>query len=191
MITLTREEAQQVLDDLEALTAYIQGIDKGIVLKTQSIETLCARLSTPEPEPVAWMNEGDIGRTDWKVWAHGKPTATIPLYPAPPQREEGCAECGKKSSDGWALYCVKCSEISEPDQDDGVCGNCNGDGCKFCDARFLLQREWQGLTDDEVKEIYRATEMKVEDHWRTGGTTMMFPTAIYQAIEQALQEKNT
>ena len=27
-----------------------------------------------------------------------------------PQREEGCAECGKKSSDGWALYCVKCTE---------------------------------------------------------------------------------
>jgi hypothetical protein len=87
MITLTREEAQQVLDDLEALTAYIQGIDKGIVLKIQAIETLRARLSAPEPEPVAWMNEGDMGRTDWKVWAHGKPTATIPLYTAPPQRE--------------------------------------------------------------------------------------------------------
>jgi hypothetical protein len=86
-ITLTREEAQQVLDDLEALTAYIQGIDNGIVLKIQSIETLRARLSAPEPEPVAWMNEGDMGKTDWKVWAHGKPTATIPLYTAPPQRE--------------------------------------------------------------------------------------------------------
>jgi hypothetical protein len=136
-VTLTREEAQQVLDDLEALMAYIQGIDKGIVLKAQSIETLRARLSAPEPnivqdaivygtgitkdgkridpdsiykepeppcktgsqciggkcpqcvvsEPVAWMNEGDIGKTDWKVWAHGKPTATMPLYAAPPQRE--------------------------------------------------------------------------------------------------------
>jgi hypothetical protein len=41
----------------------------------------------PEPEPVAWMNESDIGKTDWKVWAHGKPTATIPLYAAPPQRK--------------------------------------------------------------------------------------------------------
>lgn len=38
-------------------------------------------------EPVAWMNEGDIGKTDWKVWAYGKPTATIPLYTAPPQRK--------------------------------------------------------------------------------------------------------
>jgi len=39
-----------------------------------------------EPEPVAWMNEGDIGKTDWKVWAHGKPTATIPLYAAPKEK---------------------------------------------------------------------------------------------------------
>ena len=38
-----------------------------------------------------------------------------------PQREEGCAECGKKSSDGWALYCVKCTD-----------------------------REWVGLTDEQV-----------------------------------------
>ena len=38
-----------------------------------------------------------------------------------PQREEGCAECGKKSSDGWALYCVKCTE-----------------------------RAWVGLTDEQV-----------------------------------------
>ena len=42
---------------------------------------------------------------------------------APPQREEGCAECGKKASDGWALYCVKCS---------------------------APVREWVGLTDEEV-----------------------------------------
>jgi hypothetical protein len=49
-VTLTREEAQQVLDDLEALTAYIQGIDKGIVLKIQSIETLRTRLAQPERE---------------------------------------------------------------------------------------------------------------------------------------------
>jgi hypothetical protein len=53
------------------------------------------------------------------------------LYIAPPQREEGCAECGKKSSDGWALYCVKCSE-----------------------------REWQGLTDEDCEEVERWVEFK-------------------------------
>jgi hypothetical protein len=39
--------------------------------------------------------------------------------------EKGCAECGVKTSDGYALYCVKCSEP---------------------------MREWVGLTDDEIAE---------------------------------------
>ena len=41
-----------------------------------------------------------------------------------PQREEGCAGCGKKASKGWALYCVKCTE-----------------------------REWVGLTKKETLEL--------------------------------------
>jgi len=49
-----------------------------------------------------------------------------------PQREEGCAECGKQASEGWALYCVKCIEPV---------------------------REWQGLTDEEREE---ATGWSVE-----------------------------
>jgi hypothetical protein len=40
------------------------------------------------------------------------------------QNEEGCAGCGKQASEGWALYCVKCSE-----------------------------REWVGLTDEEIKSL--------------------------------------
>jgi hypothetical protein len=43
MITLTREEAQQVLELIT--NAYVN---------SQLAETLRARLSTPEPEPVAW-----------------------------------------------------------------------------------------------------------------------------------------
>jgi hypothetical protein len=89
MITLTREEAQWVLGVLEqenSIYAETDG-DEGSDVLIPVIEMLRARLSAPEPEPVAWMNEGDIGRTDWKVWAHGKPTATIPLYTALPQRE--------------------------------------------------------------------------------------------------------
>jgi hypothetical protein len=38
------------------------------------------------------------------------------------QPEQGCAECGVKTSDGYALYCVKCSEP---------------------------MREWVSLTEDE------------------------------------------
>jgi hypothetical protein len=159
-ITLTREEAQQVLDAFESATPkYTRARKDGKSLggeldywkleqhkRMPAIETLRARLSAPEPEPmrlrrgdtlrcietnelctvwatsttgktqvkwkandfgsytaeqigdlfwvepkpepepVAWMNEGDIGKTDWKVWAHGKPTATIPLYTAPKEK---------------------------------------------------------------------------------------------------------
>ena len=47
MITLTREEAQQVLDALRG---------DSIHAAKQAIETLRARLSAPEPEPVAYMD---------------------------------------------------------------------------------------------------------------------------------------
>ena len=43
-----------------------------------------------------------------------------------PESEKGCAECGKLPSDGWALYCVKCSEPMQ---------------------------KWTGLTDDEIALI--------------------------------------
>ena len=97
-ITLTREEAQQVLDDLEALTAYIQGIDKGIVLKIQSIKTLRARLSAPEPEPLEYWNavEGWVNLDEVRQHFDSVSCGTIykkpgegrqPLYTAPPQRE--------------------------------------------------------------------------------------------------------
>ena len=55
-ITLTREEAQQVLDALDEYrdsTEDFRVANRCISL----IETLRARLSAPEPEPVAWMND--------------------------------------------------------------------------------------------------------------------------------------
>ena len=57
--------------------------------------------------------------------------------------------------------------------------------------RMVPEREWQGLTDEEVKEIYTATEIKVDENWRTGDRSMMFPTTLYKAIEAKLKEKNT
>jgi hypothetical protein len=81
-----------------------------------------------EPEPVAWMIEFENGEQELHFVEQAVGETQIPLYTAPPQREEGCAECGKKSSDGWALYCVKCSE-----------------------------REWQGLTDEDLWELVQKT----------------------------------
>jgi hypothetical protein len=114
-ITLTREEAQQVLDALELVTDLTNHDDE----LYEAIETLRARLAQPEPVAVWELQEGGWDTIADADWMESLPIGTK-LYTAPPQREEGCAECGKKSSDGWALYCVKCSEC-----------------------------EWQGLTDDE------------------------------------------
>jgi len=54
-----------------------------------------------------------------------------------PPHEEGCAECGKKASDGWALYCVKCNEPV---------------------------REWQGLTDDEIGDIIEQSKITLKNY---------------------------
>ena len=118
-ITLTREEAKQVLAVLE-----YPGLSWADSRKKVA-EILRARLAQPEPEPVAvWeLQEGGWDTIADRDWMESLPIGTK-LYTASPQREEGCAECGKKSSDGWALYCVKCSE-----------------------------REWQGLTDEEIRKL--------------------------------------
>jgi hypothetical protein len=107
-ITLTREEAQQVLD---LMTRYRTETPLGhqphmISHKAdEAIETLRARLSAPEPEPVAWMYEygTDHGDAVNEIFWHKnlrleKPEGMVrnvtPLYTAPPQHddiyEEGC-----------------------------------------------------------------------------------------------------
>ena len=53
------------------------------------------------------------------------------------------------------------------------------------------KKPWVGLTDEEATEIYVKVQEEVNEHWDKGGTTMMFPTTLYKAIEQALKEKNT
>jgi hypothetical protein len=103
--------------------------------------------------PVAWADKHDIEREGHDFYVNRQQPAKdgVPLYTASPQREEGCAECGKKSSDGWALYCVKCNE-----------------------------REWQGLTDEEKKEIYEKADA---ENWHD--------QPLLEAVEAKLKEKNT
>jgi hypothetical protein len=108
--TLTREEAQQVLDALNSCgedwvadgewETQVDDYDHELVAK--ALEILRARLAQPEPEPVAWSVtlEGDhIGNfyikqqdaeeamhdlnKDWPQWVR----KAVPLYTAPPQRE--------------------------------------------------------------------------------------------------------
>lgn len=52
------------------------------------------------------------------------------------------------------------------------------------------KREWVGLTDAEVDEIYEQVETLVHDSW-VGTVGLMFPITLYKAIEGKLKEKNT
>jgi hypothetical protein len=164
-ITLTRKEAQQVLDALELhwVTPPIHVREVIQTLKTRLSQ--CERCGEENPaeihtctpqEPVAvWeLQEGGWDTIADRDWMESLPIGTK-LYTAPPQREECCAECGKKSSDGWALYCVKCSE-----------------------------REWQGLTENE-KELLWDEAVEGREHFCSQFGDFA------DAIEAKLKRKNT
>ena len=104
-------------------------------------------------EPVAYFDPQKGGF----YWA--KPTTVtapitvdvepLPLYTTP---QQGCAECGVGG--GYALYCLVCSE------------------------KFVGNKEWVGLTEDEIYKI--AFQLEGE-HWKK----------IANAIEAKLKDKNT
>jgi hypothetical protein len=101
-ITLTREEAEAVLDALEELNKRSIG-GNAICLPAEiddAMEILRARLSAPEPQPVAWRTfdgEGGYDYRDYELnedygywWEERHPNHknwVDPLYTAPPQRE--------------------------------------------------------------------------------------------------------
>jgi len=68
-----------------------------------------------EKEPIGFMDFGDP--KNWKEFKNNSWGNS--------NRETDCAECGVTTSDGYALYCVKCSEPI---------------------------REWVDLTGDEIAE---------------------------------------
>jgi hypothetical protein len=80
-ITLTREEAQQVLDALINAKGYIfyNVLDDKGNRYDAAAELLRVRLAQPEAEPVAWHEPGAYGNvTVYKDWA--KENGWLPLY---------------------------------------------------------------------------------------------------------------
>jgi hypothetical protein len=114
-ITLTREEAQQVLDALQCATPPTFSA-KIVEDWEKAVEFLRARLAQPEPEPVADKYLMEVE----------------------------CTKCGAKQ--------------------DGV-----------LTVTAPQQRNWQGLTDEEISELIRNTH-------NTG--------SFVRAIEAKLREKN-
>jgi hypothetical protein len=102
MITLTREEAQQVLDALGSCGEdwIYDGEDEHPVdvydkeKVGNAFVLLKNRLAQPEPEPVAWLEPEwgericpEVGYEVTITADHPKDLCWIPLYPAPPQRD--------------------------------------------------------------------------------------------------------
>ena len=92
----------------------------------------------PTQEPVGYAHVEDLKREHHDFWVNREQGVNeVPLYTAPPQKEEGCAQCGKQASQGWALYCVECAGGQEwvglTDEDLSVCDE---DG-------VLLARYWE------------------------------------------------
>ena len=172
-ITLTREEAQQVLD---ALGYWDNGVDEhAIHLCVTAIETLRARLRAPEPEPVAWVHKYGCRANAFGQCNMG--------CTAPPQREPKPEPV------------VKLKEMLEVQGRDGTWnydpyfhGMYNGMEVMLAvlenrelvlrgaPEKWLSKKEWVGLTGEELQEIYQ------------GGGTVHFKLAM---AEEKLKEKNT
>jgi hypothetical protein len=130
-ITLTREEAQQVLDALQCATPPT--FSAKIVEDWQNaVEFLRARLSAPEPEPVAWVYD----KFNWESWGDGSWQITVTQ--------------NKERDDQQPLYTVP------------------------------PQREWQGLTDEEIMSLLPGA-VRLPPGW----------SETVRAIEAKLKEKNT
>ena len=80
MITLTREEAQQVLEVFEL---FLEEAEDVTTLENNLVKMLRARLRAPEPEPVAWYWSNGIEFTI----AFEEMDGHAPMYLHPPQRE--------------------------------------------------------------------------------------------------------
>ncbi len=175
-ITLTREEAHQVLDALDS--KYIVNCGAWRVQRDAAIETLraqiersevaregpvreWARISQPEPEPVAWTVGGLITDFSRDFSAYKTKTYTKPLYTTPPQAEP------KPVADKYLMEveCTKCGA-----KQDGV-----------LTVTAPPQREWQGLTDEEMRAAIQEQNI----------TPLFTYRMIARAIEAKLKEKNS
>ena len=137
-ITLTREEAQQVLGALNV----------GLTSKEYRalVKTLRARLAQPESEPVAWTVGGLITDFSRDFSAYKTKTYTKPLYTTPPQAEP------KPVADKYLMEveCTKCGA-----KQDGV----------LTVTTPQQRKEWQGLTDAEWETTHWSPDFRAGAKW--------------------------
>ncbi len=135
-ITLTREEAQQVLDALTRIRwaagerdkkNRVRDFDEAMDVSGEAIETLRARLSAPEPERLLKLGDMEQRAFDQEC---GFLSAA-----APPQRKEPEPVADKYLME---VECTKCGA-----KQDGI-----------LTINAPPQREWQRLTAYEIQELH-------------------------------------
>ena len=174
-ITLTREEAQQVLDALA---------HDGLLKKKQMIETLRARLSAPEPEPVmAEFKFQEYGPDNW-----GDSQVTNPEFVAEQKatnealrnmvQQEPVAWAYRDSSSGNLFGFT--SEYYDDEPAKNLVPLYTAPPQRECASQVHDRREWQGLTEQEHANIAVEVGCASAD-WVFYGA----------AVERALKEKNS
>jgi hypothetical protein len=193
MITLTREEAQQVLDAFEsAAPKYTRARKDGKTLggaldywkleqhkRMPALAILRARLSAPEPEPVR-LRRGDILRCIetnelCTVWATSTTGKTQVKWKANDFGSYTAEQIGDlfwvepKPEPTLVLWNVKSNRLASPSDD-------------RAQVFAIRKLEWQGLTDEEIEAGFITNtccdDLVVYEH-------------IARAIEAKLKEKNT
>jgi hypothetical protein len=178
---MTREEAQQVLDALE-VAPYMSNKDDHEHLQ-KAIETFRARLAQPEPEPVSLKQiaaERGINMPETYVPTMDDAVAAadgVLMNEQASLLRECRAALDSLIQQKPSLAGLHCGSTTLGNlkaslygyQPQGVFGN-----------TAPPQREWQGLTDEEVDNFTQAV-------WPREATSLDF----IRAIEAKLKEKNT
>jgi hypothetical protein len=162
MITLTREEAQQVLDALEScdqaedLKGLMQWYDCKLI--DAAVKIICLRLTEEQPKPLAYIHIKD----DCIAGSHRKEGVFLP------DGQYGL----------WPMETLR-ARLSAPEPDaptprDQYCYE-RGYQRALEVIRQTPQREWQGLTDEDRQEL------AAEQYGWEG---------LCSAVEAKLREKN-
>ena len=170
-ITLTREEAQQVLDALEGVKDMAW--DSDTVTGRKLIETLRAKLSEPEPEPVAWMYINKMGGRQVSLMEPPQELKKdyYALYMAQPnpqlaQRNGNCLLTGVCAAEGhritkeklnqkpvvWMYQDKSTNEVRFQKHMRAFVDHGATDEMPLFTSP--PQREWQSLTQEEIADIH-------------------------------------
>jgi len=158
-ITLTREEAQSVLHALESCS----GVPHWPAF-TPVIKTLRARLAQPEPDYRDVVIAGDLWRIEF-LPDHAASVVLVranyeaQLEPEPVAWMSGNVISKNNIIGGTPLY------------------------------NAPPQREWQGLTDEEVHEAFCHVEYETFNDWKQNPESWCLE--FFRHIEAKLKEKNT